>query len=131
MTEPQLPDHSYRDVQLLARIMDTAFSIPGTRFRFGIDSLIGLIPGAGDLAGLAVSIYILVRARQIGVPWPLLSRMFANVLIDAGVGSIPVLGDIFDFAFKANARNVDLLKDYLRTRDNDPHRMDDARDVAE
>jgi hypothetical protein len=98
----------------IARIMDTAIGIPGTRFRIGADSIIGLIPGAGDLVGLAISAYTLMLASQIGAPKPLLVKMAANIAIDTGLGSIPVLGDIFDMYFKSNSRNLQMLMDHLK-----------------
>jgi hypothetical protein len=98
----------------IARIMDTAIGIPGTRFKFGADSIIGLIPGAGDLVTLAISAYTLMLAAQIGAPKPLLAKMAANIAIDTGLGSIPVLGDIFDMFFKSNSRNLQMLMDHLK-----------------
>ncbi len=100
----------------IARIMDTAIGIPGTRFRIGADSIIGLVPGAGDLVTLGISAYTLMLAARVGAPKPLLAKMAANIAIDTGLGSIPVLGDIFDMFFKSNSRNLQLLQDYLKTQ---------------
>jgi Domain of unknown function (DUF4112) len=98
----------------IAKVMDTAIGIPGTRFRFGADSIIGLIPGAGDLVSMGISVYTLTLAAKLGAPKPLLVKMAANIAIDTGLGSIPVLGDIFDAYFKSNSRNLQLLQDYLK-----------------
>jgi Domain of unknown function (DUF4112) len=97
----------------LARVMDTAWRIPFTRWRFGLDSVLGLVPGVGDAANLAVSMYALMLARKLGAPNGLLLRMAANAGLDFGLGSIPVVGDIFDLFFKSNTRNLKLLSDYL------------------
>ncbi len=97
----------------LSRFMDGGWGIPGTKVRFGADSVLGLVPGAGDLAGMLISLYVVVKAHEMGAPNQLLLRMLANVAIDTGLGSVPVLGDIFDVFFKSNIRNVDLLYDFL------------------
>lgn len=98
-----------------ARWMDAAFRIPGTRIRVGVDSLVGLIPGVGDLAGGALSLYPLLAAARLGAPPSLLLRMGLNIGVDALVGSVPVLGDLFDVAWKANRRNVRLLEEHLES----------------
>jgi len=87
--------------------------IPGTKIRFGADGLIGLIPGIGDAITSAISAYIVCEARRLGVPRHLLLRMIANVAIDGMVGAIPVAGDFFDVMFRANQRNVRLLRRHL------------------
>lgn len=97
----------------LARSLDSAYRIPGTGIRLGWDSILGLIPGVGDAAALVPSAYIVYRAHRLGVPRGTLARMGLNVGIDWVVGSIPLIGDIFDVGFKANRRNVDLLRDAL------------------
>jgi Domain of unknown function (DUF4112) len=94
----------------LAVLLDDSIPIPGTRFRIGVESIVGLIPGAGDLAGGAFSLYILLQAARMGVPRPLLVRMGTNLVIDVVVGAVPVLGDLFDAGFKANMRNLALLE---------------------
>lgn len=98
----------------LSRFMDGGWGIPGTSIRFGADSVLGLVPGAGDLAGMLISLYVVVKAHELGAPRNLLFRMIGNVAIDTGLGSVPVLGDIFDVLFKSNIRNVDLLHEFLR-----------------
>jgi hypothetical protein len=90
--------------------MDDAVRVPGTNFRFGLDALIGLIPGAGDVAGGITTAYTILAAQQMGVPKPVLLRMVWNVLVDTVVGSVPLLGDLFDIGFKANRRNVQLVE---------------------
>lgn len=93
-----------------ARLFDSAFRIPGTEMTFGIDPLIGLFPGIGDLVSPVFSIFLLWHGARLRVPKVVLARMVLNALIDAGAGSIPVLGDLFDFAWKANAWNLALLE---------------------
>ncbi|ELZ81802.1 hypothetical protein C453_17339 [Haloferax elongans ATCC BAA-1513] len=90
--------------------LDEAFEIPGTNYRVGLDPFLGLVPGVGDATGSALSAYILVEAALLGVPRETLARMFGNVLLDATVGSLPLVGDVFDAAWKANSRNVRLLE---------------------
>ncbi|WP_298492733.1 DUF4112 domain-containing protein [uncultured Maritimibacter sp.] len=96
-------------VQRIARLFDTRYGLPGTRLRFGLDSVIGLIPGIGDIAMLIPSAYIIAIALRHDVPKATLLKMIGNAAIDTGVGSIPVLGDIFDLFFKSHRRNADLL----------------------
>jgi hypothetical protein len=95
-------------------LLDNSLPIPGTRFRLGIDQIVGLVPGIGDLVGGVLSLYIIVESGRMGVPRSLLARMGWNVAVDTLVGEIPVLGDIFDIGFKANIRNLALLDGYLQ-----------------
>ncbi len=115
-----------RRVEKLTHLLDNAIRIPGTRFRVGLDPLIGLIPFAGDLTSLALSLYLIYEARQIGVAPSTQLRMVANVGIDAAVGSIPLLGDLADFGVKANSRNLRLLQRHL-DRDVAPRPPDTAQ----
>lgn len=94
----------------LARLLDRAVSVPGTRIGFGLDGLLGLIPGVGDAAGGALSLYVLYLAHRAGAPGSVLVRMAGNVALDTVVGGVPLLGDLFDLGFKANLRNIDLLE---------------------
>jgi hypothetical protein len=94
----------------LARLFDAAFRIPGTQITFGIDPLIGLVPGIGDLASPLLTVAILWHAAKLRVPKVVLARMVLNALIDAGVGAIPVAGDLFDFAWRATEWNMALLE---------------------
>ncbi|MFQ6548183.1 DUF4112 domain-containing protein [Aestuariibius sp. 2305UL40-4] len=103
-------DPELEALERLARRMDSAFRIPLTGIRIGWDSLIGLIPGIGDAAAVAPAGYIVYRARQLGAPDHLLLRMGSNIVLDAVLGSMPLLGDLFDVGFKANRRNVALLR---------------------
>ena len=96
----------------LAKLMDAQFKIPGTNIRFGLDGLLGLIPGAGDLSTFAVSGYMVMILAQNGASGFVLARMVLNILIDAVFGSIPLLGDIFDVYFKANIRNIKLMEEH-------------------
>ncbi|WP_411906844.1 DUF4112 domain-containing protein [Rhizobium mayense] len=98
-----------RRMRGLARLMDTALRIPGTRYSFGADSIIGLVPVVGDFAGAAISLYIVNEARRLGVPSDKLLKMLANIGFDAAAGSIPLVGDLFDVYFKSNRRNLDLI----------------------
>jgi hypothetical protein len=100
-------------LKLLARVMDAGWSIPFTKIRFGADPILGLIPGGGDLVAMLISLYVVVKAYEMGVPNHLLLKMAGNIAIDAGLGAVPVLGDIFDVFFKSNIRNTDLLHDFL------------------
>ena len=105
-----------KHIDSLARLMDSQFSIPGTKLRFGLDGIIGLIPGVGDLSTFAVSGYMLWLMANNGASGYVMARMVLNVLLDAIVGSIPVIGDLFDFAFKANTRNMRLMQEHYRER---------------
>ena len=114
---PEVATIDRRRIDRLHRVgwlLDNSIPIPGTRFRLGIDQLIGLVPGVGDLVGGLLSLYIIVEASRMGVPRGLLARMGWNVAIDTLVGEIPILGDMFDIGFKANLRNLALLDGYVR-----------------
>ena len=100
-------------LDLLATIFDTAVVIPGTGIRFGAEAMLRLIPGIGDVAASALSFYLLYEASRLGVPKWLLVRMAANVVIEGAVGTVPVAGDAFDIFFRANRRNVALLRNYF------------------
>jgi hypothetical protein len=114
---PDLAD-SERDrlarLRRLGYLLDDSIPIPGTRFRIGVESIVGLVPGIGDLVGGGLSLYIVLEAARIGVPASLLARMGWNLLADVVVGSVPFLGDLFDAGFKANLRNLALLDEHLR-----------------
>ncbi|HEX6251382.1 MAG TPA: DUF4112 domain-containing protein [Gemmatimonadaceae bacterium] len=102
-----------RAARALTGLLDTAIRVPGTRFRIGLDPLLGLIPGLGDVAGAAMAGYVVVLGSRFGAPAPVLLRMLANVGVDALLGAVPLLGDLFDVAWKANVRNLALLERYL------------------
>jgi len=97
----------------LATLLDTAFLIPGTNIRFGLDALIGLVPVIGDAVTTLTSLYIVREARALGVSRFVIARMLANVDIDGMAGAVPFVGDIFDVAWRANRRNIALLRDAL------------------
>lgn len=106
------PDEAAR-VRALARLLDSAIRVPGTEIRFGLESIVGLVPGIGDLAGAAMSGYIVVVSARLGVPPAVLTRMLMNLGVDTLVGTIPLLGDLFDVGFRANTRNAALLDLHL------------------
>jgi hypothetical protein len=102
-----------RNLELLrrwARIFDSQFRIPGTGIRFGIDPLLGLVPGVGDLASPILSMFMVWHAMRLRVPKVVVARMVINALIDAVAGAVPVAGDLFDFGWKATAWNLALLE---------------------
>lgn len=96
--------------ELLAKVLDTAIEIPGTKIRIGLDPLIGLVPGIGDALASFVGSTIIVMASRLQVPKIILFRMSLNLLINGAIGAIPVLGDFFSIWFKSNARNAQLLR---------------------
>lgn len=100
-------------IEAISRIMDDLFEIPGTNVRVGLDAIIGLVPVAGDLISQVVSSYVIWEARQLGVSRFTMGRMIANSAIDTVVGIIPFAGDAFDVAFRANRKNLALLKGHL------------------
>lgn len=108
----------------LSTLLDSRFRIPGTPIRFGWDSLLGLIPGAGDLASLGPSAYLIYKSYQLGARKRTILRMTANTGLDLVVGAVPVLGDVFDLAFRANNRNFALLRRELL--DASTKRKDDS-----
>jgi len=100
-------------LRALTVLFDQAFVIPGTKWRFGIDALFGLVPGLGDIAGALVAVFALRVARMLGAPQVVQLHMLSNIALDALIGMVPIAGDLFDFAFKAQTRNLALLDDYL------------------
>jgi len=103
-------------LEMLARLMDGAFVLPGTTIRFGLDGIIGLIPVAGDMVAGLVSAFLIWEARQLGAPNWLIARMLANTILDTTIGAIPVVGDAFDVLFRANMKNVALLRRHLEKK---------------
>ena len=100
-------------LEVLAKLLDVAFVVPGTNIRYGIDGLIGLIPVVGDIITTAISLWVVREARALGAPWHITARMLANVAVDGVVGLVPVAGDAFDVMFRANVRNVRLLRRWM------------------
>jgi hypothetical protein len=103
------------ELEQLARWMDSVFHIPGLGIRFGLDAILGLLPGLGDLATSVVSLYILGAASRYGVPRVTLLRMALNIMVDVALGSLPFVGDAFDVFWKANDKNVALLKRHVQS----------------
>ena len=103
-------------LEALAKLMDGAFVIPGTNIRMGLDGLIGLVPVAGDMVSGLISTYIIWEARQLGAPRWLIARMLANTLLDTTIGAVPVLGDAFDMMFRANMKNMALLRRHMEKK---------------
>ncbi len=109
-TETQLAQ-----LRQLSNLWDQAIGIPGTKWRIGLESIIGLLPIGGDWIGLVMSSYILFHAVKFNLPRSVMVRMVLNVLIDAIVGAVPILGDLFDTTWKANTKNVNLLEAHLKS----------------
>jgi hypothetical protein len=119
--EPEIttPEREQRleRIDLIARLMDDAFTIPGINYRIGWDALIGLIPVVGDAASAAITAWLIYEARRLGLPKRKVARMLANLGIDAAVGIIPLLGDVFDVAYKANRKNARIVRQYFGKSD--------------
>jgi hypothetical protein len=118
---PELPpaerDRILRRIRTLAVLMDGQWEIPGTGIRFGIDAIVGLIPGGGDLITTAMALYIASEAKRLGIRPRTFRKMLINIVIDAAAGAVPLLGDVFDVAYRANTRNLRLLElDLLEQR---------------
>jgi hypothetical protein len=110
VTSPAPAGDPLARARTIARLLDSAVGVPGTGIRFGLDPLLGIVPGIGDLAGMALSGYLVVLGGRLGVPRTVLMRMLANVAIDTVGGTVPLIGDLFDVAWKSNMRNVALLE---------------------
>ena len=96
----------------MVKLMDSKFRIPGTSFRFGVDPVLGLLPGIGDLASFAISGSLVLYMLRFGVSRKVVALMLLNIFLDATIGSIPIIGHIFDFYYKANTRNINLLREH-------------------
>ncbi len=119
-TKQYAEDQDLKHLDWLAKLMDNQFVIPGVNFRFGLDAILGLIPGVGDIMGLLVSGVLLRIMLKKGAGPLLMLRMLGNVVLDTLVGVVPLAGDVFDFGFKANRRNVDMLKRYYAENPDRP-----------
>ena len=97
----------------VAKLLDIAFIVPGTNIRYGIDGIIGLIPVVGDVIATALSLWLVREARALGAPWHITARMLGNVAVQGVVGLVPVAGDAFDVMFRANIRNVRMLRRWM------------------
>lgn len=111
--EPLTREQRFARIEALAKLLDVAFVLPGTNIRYGIDGLIGLIPVVGDLLTTALSLWIVREARALGAPRHLVARMLGNVALDGVVGLVPFAGDAFDVMFRANMRNIRLLRRWM------------------
>ena len=108
--ESTLDDQAIDMLHALSHLMDKAFTIPGTNIKMGLDSIIGFVPVIGDTIGLAISGYIYSFAKRAGVPWYKRMHMLGNIFIDWLIGVIPFIGDLFDIGWKANTKNVEIIK---------------------
>jgi hypothetical protein len=116
----RLNSREFKTIDTISSLLDNKFKIPFTDIRFGVDFLIGLIPTVGDILSLGISGILLIAIIRHGVSVGMLFKMIGNIVLDATVGSIPILGDIFDLGFKANRRNVAILKKYYTENPNPP-----------
>lgn len=110
---PLTKEQRFARLEAIGNLLDMAFIVPGTNVRYGLDGLIGLVPVIGDIITTAIALWIVREARALGAPRFLVTRMLANVAIDGAVGAVPVIGDAFDVAFKANVRNIRLLRRWM------------------
>ncbi len=117
-------EDSLARITLLARLLDSAFIIPGLNRRVGFDALLGLVPGVGDVLSAALASYIIWEARQLGLPRWKIARMVGNVAMDTAIGAIPLAGDVFDVFFKANERNLRIIHDHLGMPKRGPREID-------
>lgn len=111
-------------ITLVAKLMDSAFLIPGLNRRVGLDAVLGLIPGVGDALSAAIASYIIWEARQLGLPRWKIARMIGNTAVDTAIGVIPFAGDVFDAFFKSNQRNLRIIHEHLGTPKRGPKEID-------
>ncbi len=100
-------------LEAVAKVLDIAFILPGTKVRYGIDGIVGLIPIVGDIIATGLSLWVVHEARALGAPWHVTGRMLGNVAVQGVVGAVPIAGDAFDVLFRANMRNARLLRRWL------------------
>jgi len=105
--------HPLAKARTFTRLMDGALPVPGTSFRIGLDPIIGLVPGLGDATGAALSGYLVITAARLGAPASVIVRMVGNVALDVAIGAIPFVGDVYDFFWKSNRRNMNLLERFV------------------
>jgi Domain of unknown function (DUF4112) len=113
---PGGPEEAVARLEAVGRLMDGAFVLPGTNIRLGLDVIVGLVPVVGDVISGLVSSYLIWEARQLGAPRWLIARMAANTLLDTTIGAIPLVGDAFDLMFRANMKNMALLRRHIEKR---------------
>lgn len=117
MTTRRFRQADLDEVETIAWLLDNSIPIPGTGRRIGIDAIVGFVPGLGDVVSGAIGLLVVARGAALGLPRVVIARMLVNTLLDFLIGSIPVIGDAFDLWFKANARNVGLMRAYLGDQD--------------
>jgi hypothetical protein len=117
MTTRRFRQADLDEVETIAWLLDNSIPVPGTGRRIGIDAIVGIVPGLGDMVSGLVAVLIVARAAALGLPRVVVARMLFNVALDFVIGAVPVAGDAFDLWFKANARNVALMRTYLGDRD--------------
>jgi hypothetical protein len=110
---PLTREQRFARIDALSKLLDVAFVLPGTNIRYGIDGLIGLVPIVGDLLTTAISLWIVREARALGAPKHVVARMLGNVALDGVVGLVPFAGDAFDVMFRANVRNMRILRKWM------------------
>jgi len=114
---PNTPNDSHianlRRIRQISHVLDNAIRIPGTNYRVGLDPILGLFPGGGDFVAMVFSAYMIVTAAKMGVPREKLMQMVSNVIVDTFAGSVPVVGDLFDVAWKSNIKNLELLDEHM------------------
>ena len=111
-------------ITLVAKLMDSAFLVPGLNRRVGLDAMLGLVPVVGDALSAAIASYIIWEARQLGLPRWKIARMIGNVAMDTAIGAVPFAGDVFDVFFKANERNLRIIHEHLGTPKRGPKEID-------
>jgi hypothetical protein len=121
---PTVDEAAVRRMQFVSRLLDESVRLPGTEFRVGLDPVLGVLPGAGDAVAAGLSLYIVLESARLGVAYTTLLRMLANVALDVAVGSVPVVGVLFDAVWKANVRNVELALAALADAGTDDDRGD-------
>ncbi|MEM8832276.1 MAG: DUF4112 domain-containing protein [Cyanobacteria bacterium P01_G01_bin.19] len=109
-----------RKLRRLSRVLDSAITIPGTKFSFGLDPILGLLPGGGDTISGGLSAYIVVEAARMGLPREILGKMVGNILLDSLAGTVPIVGDLFDVGWKSNLKNIELLEKHLEIAETEP-----------
>lgn len=120
------PESNYKKINRLRRLsqlLDNAIPIPGTKYRLGLDPILGLIPGGGDTIAGVLGAYIIIEAARMGIPQETIWQMVGNLLFDSVAGTVPVVGDLFDVAWKANVRNMILLDDYFSVSPEEANRQ--------